>query len=120
MLQNQITIWCVSPNQVSHTFNVIDTTCVILSPKSYISARICLRKTLRQVKTETISMILLNPVFYDSIHECPRFRGIMIHVIAHIERVSRICIEPRTIRSRLAICCVPIELRHRRLPKLMI
>ena len=111
MLTNHHCIRIYSMDCIVISLEHIDTELVILRTLSIIISRICLCKTLGQVKAEAVNLVLLKKIFQTLLDMKLDKIVAMIHIPVYIVRVFRNLIEPWVIEGCTAV--IEIHLHQR-------
>ena len=104
------TIHCF--DMIIHSFEQCDPGIIFGRPGPYITRIIRLCEAFRKVEAITIKMVFIDPISIHRIHKVLRVGTLMIEVETHVKRMGRISVKPRTIRTWLIYCWVPIHPYH--------
>src|SRR5690606_16837572 len=85
---------------------------IVLPPESYIVAGVELRESFREIETEAINLIFLQPMLYHSLEIILRAFALVVEIVKYIEWMPRSDVEPGIVGSSLIGGGIPVQRRE--------
>ncbi len=114
MLENDIGPWVHIPNLVGNPLDVGHTLGVISAPGTDIASGILVGEPLRQIKAESVNLVLGEPVLQYALEIVAGGGTAEVEIAAEPERMRRSLVEPGIVGGRPVHRCVPVQLGQRR------